>query len=266
MKHPSELRGTGFQRYSRIPEIDISRHDVTLPGLPVELAGTTIVQLSDFHRGCGNTDELIEAAVTLANNLEADYIVLTGDFINQHRRDVLPAVKMTARLRARRGVFAVLGNHDYRGDPVLLSSALETASIAMLTNRAIRLSHNLWLSGIDDMEKGEPDLAAALCPIPEEAAAILLSHNPEVIDIVPEGRPILILSGHTHGAQIRVRAPSPESICRRHLGTRYAHGWYYRSAVKMYVNRGIGVTGPWPLNRRHNCPPEIAVFSLLAVP
>src|SRR5688500_7294918 len=81
-------------------QIEITRHDVPLPHLPAELRGLTIVQISDLHRGCGGTDGLIQEAVQRANELAPDFIALTGDFVDEHKRDVLPAVKAVSALRA----------------------------------------------------------------------------------------------------------------------------------------------------------------------
>jgi uncharacterized protein len=244
------------------PQIEITRHTLALQGLPAELHGATIVQISDLHRGCGNTDALIESAIGHANVLDPDFIFLTGDFINSRTRDILPVVKMVSGLRAKRGIYAVLGNHDHRGDTALLISALEAAGIIVLVNRAIRTQEGLWLAGVDDFREGKPDLKAALRNIPPGAPAILLSHEPKAIDMVPPDQPLVILSGHTHGGQLNFRFFPAALICRLHLHTGYVHGWYERGKVRLYVNRGIGVTGHGPMARRINCPSEITQFTL----
>jgi hypothetical protein len=73
---------------------------------------------------------------------------------------------------------------------------------------------------------------------------------------------MLMLSGHTHGGQIVLPFPNPWLICRFHLKTRYVHGWYRLGPAQLYVNRGIGVTGPALFARRFRCAPEISVFRL----
>jgi len=243
--------------------IELTRHDVELVGLPPEQSGITIVQISDFHRGCGNPDALITTAVGCVNALEPDYVVITGDFIDGRRKDILPVVKLVSGLCAKRGTFAVLGNHDQRADPELLRTALEAANINVLDNRNVELSPGLWIAGIDDMREGRPDLDKALNGIPERAGPILLSHIPNVFQHVSANRPMLILSGHTHGGQLNIPFLTPYVVCRIHLNTPFVHGWYQNGNVRMYVNRGIGVTGPNPLNRRFRCPPEITEFRLI---
>lgn len=242
--------------------IEVTTHDAAIPFLPHSLAGTTVAQLSDFHRGCGNSDALIRAAVAQTNALEADYIFLTGDFVDGKKKDILPIAEMMSGLTARRGIYAVLGNHDQRDDPKLLRTSLEGVGIPVLMNEARELEPGFWLGGVDDLLEGEPDLNGTLAQLPEGAASILLSHNPNALNKVSEDRPLLILSGHTHGAQIALPFPTPYMVCRLHLGTRYVHGWYERGEARLYVNRGIGVTGSGFFARRYKCPPEITLFTL----
>ncbi len=253
-------------RGGSISKIEVTRHDLFLPGLPAILEDASIVQLSDLHRGCGGTDALIEAAIGHANLLEPDYLFLTGDFADGPKGDILPVVKMVSGLRARRGIYAVLGNHDQRGDPVLMRSALEAAGITVLENTAQPLEEGFWIAGIDDLREGPSDLPAALASLPQDRPAILLSHDPVVLDRLPEERPLVILSGHTHGGQIVLPFPTPAMICRIHLKTPFVHGWYHRGKLRMYVNRGIGVTGAWPLARRINCLSEITQLRLRRAP
>jgi predicted MPP superfamily phosphohydrolase len=246
-------------------KLEVCSQDIPFAGLPTELSGKTAVQLSDFHRGCGNTDEIIQEAIHTANALEPDYIFVTGDFVDHKKQDILPIVRMVSGLRARRGVFATLGNHDHRGDPLLLESALEAAGITMLTNRALELEPGLWLAGVDDLYEGEPNLEASLQKVPPDVACILLSHHPGALDLVTKERPLTILAGHTHGGQIVLPFPTPEMVCWQHLRTRYVHGWFQRGAVRLYVNRGIGVTGWGPLARRFRCPPEVTWFRFVSM-
>jgi predicted MPP superfamily phosphohydrolase len=243
-------------------ELEITRHEVALDYLPVEANGISIAQISDLHRGCGHTEALICEALAVVNSLEPDYIAVTGDFVDEHKKDVLPAVKMVVGLRARHGVYACLGNHDQRGDPVLLRSALEAGGITVLHNRAERTHHGFWFAGVDDIYEGEPDLAATTRGVPDDDALIYLAHNPAVFDQIQNPRNLLMLSGHTHGGQIVLPFPPPWMICRCHLHTRYVHGWYRRGPARLYVNRGLGVTGPNLFARRFRCAPEISVFRL----
>jgi len=246
----------------RKSEIEITTHDVHLAGLPVDLNGISIVQISDLHRGCGNTDALISEAVATVNRLNPDLIAITGDIVDEHKHEILPAVKMVSCLRARHGVYACLGNHDQRGDPLLLSSALESAGIEVLHNRSVEALPGLWFAGIDDLWEGTSDIPAAMEAVPKDSALVFLAHNPSTADQLPYQRDMLMLSGHTHGGQIVLPFPTPWMVCKFHLRTPYVHGWFQRGHAKLYVNRGIGVTGSGIFARRHKCPPEISAFRL----
>lgn len=243
--------------------IEFTQHEVSLPHLPPALKGRRLAQISDLHVGCGGTEDLIRETIGRVNALEADYVVVTGDFVDKHRKDVLPAVKLAAGLRAKRGVYASVGNHDHRADLPLLMSALEAAGFTVLYNRAVEVEPGLWFAGVDELYEGTPDLKAAFQDIPPTAATVLLAHHPNTLDLIPPERSPLILSGHTHGAQIVVPFPPPRLVCRYHLQTEYIHGWFTRGNSKLYVNRGIGVTGNRLLARRFRCLPEITLFELV---
>ncbi len=252
-------------RESLSDPIELTRHVVALPGLPERLQGITLVHLSDFHRGNGNTDPVIEATIESAASLEPDVVALTGDFVNHRREDILPIVKMVSRLRAKHGVFAIPGNHDYYADAMLLESALEAAGVYVLKNCARELQAGLWIAGVDDLLEGSPDLNRAMEGIPTDAPVILLAHNPNFLyRLASETRPILMLSGHTHGGQFAFPMIPPKLICLLHLRTRFVHGWYRQGSVQMYVNRGVGCSGWGVLARRFRCHPEITHYTLTA--
>src|SRR5687767_1888838 len=94
--------------------IEVTTHDVDMPGLPENLDGIRIVHLTDFHVGCGDSATVSCAAVEEANALSPDLLLLTGDYVNRRRQEIQPAERILSRLRARLGIFASLGNHDYR--------------------------------------------------------------------------------------------------------------------------------------------------------
>ncbi|MCC6731140.1 MAG: metallophosphoesterase [Chthonomonadales bacterium] len=239
-----------------------SLHEVWLPGLARELDGARIAQVSDLHRAGARFDRVIEEAFRHANRLDPDWTLLTGDFVDRRRRDIEPVAKMAAGLRARRGILAVLGNHDYYAGGVGVARALERQGIEVLVNRALQAAPGLWFAGVDDWLEGRPDLDAALADAPPGAALVLMSHHPGTLDRLPARRPALVLSGHTHGGQYRVPLVPRWLICRLHLRTRFVEGWYRRGPALLYVNRGVGAAGGPILGHRLRCPPEVSAFTL----
>ena len=242
---------------------EIVRQDISLTSMPVEMEGIRVVQLSDLHRGSGkNFDIVIQSAINRANAIEPDYIFLTGDYVNQRRSDILPVVQLLTGLRAKCGIYAVLGNHDHRADPALIESALSAARIHVLNNRAIQLPGGLWLAGVDDILEGEGDLSIALSNVPDNEPLILLAHNPNIMQQIHPNREMVVLAGHTHAGQYHFPFLPPALICKLHLNTWYVQGWYRKNKASLYINGGIGVAGIGPTAFRYRCPSEITVFHL----
>lgn len=239
----------------------VGNERIWLDALPEAFHGLRIVQISDIHHGLFLPKEWLSEAVRQANRLDPDIIALTGDFVTYSRRNIEPAAELLGRLRARFGVYAVLGNHDFRVDPVAVSAALRRQHIDVLRNRHISLrfgSELLYLAGVDDYGYGA-DLRRAIRGVPRGAATVLLAHNPRVIHLASRNGVSLVLSGHTHGGQVNlpllgtVYGRSPERL-------RYKIGWDRMGATQIYVSRGIGtIVLPWRLR----CPAEITHLELL---
>ena len=239
----------------------VNEERIWLDALPRAFQGLRIVQISDIHHGLFLPQEWLSEAVWKANRLNPDIIALTGDFVTYSRRMIGPAAEVLGRLRARYGVFAVLGNHDFRVDADAVSQALRRQRIDVLRNRHVTLwfgGEALYLAGVDDYGYGA-DLRRAVRGVPREAATVLLAHNPRVIHLASRHNVSLVLSGHTHGGQVNlpllgtVYGRSPERL-------RYKIGWDRMGATQIYVSRGIGtIVLPWRLR----CPAEITHLELL---
>ncbi len=236
----------------------VSEYAVELPGLPEGLAGFTLVQLSDLHRhGGGLSDEAIKRAVALANRARPDVAVVTGDFAGSDPRDYKPCAALLKQLKAPKGIFAVLGNHDHWVDDGYPREALRLAGIRLLDNEHVEIAPGLVLAGLDDELAGRPDERRALAGVPKGAALVILAHEPRTCERVKE-RTALLLVGHTHGGQVNLPL-----LARNKLpglrGAKWIAGWYREGRVLMYVNRGIGMIPP---RVRFRCRPEVSVFRL----
>jgi uncharacterized protein len=239
----------------------VNEERIWLDALPSAFQGLRVVQISDIHHGLFLPKEWLSEAVRQANRLNPDIIALTGDFVTYSRRNIGPAAELLGRLRARYGVYAVLGNHDFRVDASAISEALQAQHIDVLRNRHVTLwfgGESVYLAGVDDYGYGA-DLRRAMRGVPREAATILLAHNPRVIHLASRQGVSLVLSGHTHGGQVNlpllgtVYGRSPERL-------RYKIGWDRMGATQIYVSRGIGtIVLPWRLR----CPAEITHLELL---
>lgn len=238
----------------------VNEERIWLDALPSAFQGLRIVQISDIHHGLFLPKEWLSAAVRQANRLNPDIIALTGDFVTYSRRNIGPAAELLGRLRARHGVFAVLGNHDFRVDSEGITRALSRQHIDVLRNRHVPLrfgGESIYLVGVDDYGYGA-DLRRAIRGVPSGSATVLLAHNPRVIHLASRNNVSLVLSGHTHGGQVNlpllgtVYGRSPERL-------RYKIGWDRMGATQIYVSRGIGtIVLPWRLR----CPAEITHLEL----
>ena len=243
--------------------VEITRQDVTIRGLPRALHGATFAHVSDIHGGFADLEKVYEEALIHVNQSNPDFIFFTGDYVDKRNaRREYPMAEYLQRFRAKRAVFGCFGNHDHLCGKAWTRKMLERAGVQVLDDESVRLESGLWIAGIDDMHEGKPNIARALADLPADQTSIVLSHNPRLIEKA-KGRDILILSGHTHGGQFRLKFPPPVVICYAHLRCWQVAGWYTRGQSRLYVNRGLGVTGK-PF--RIDCPAEIGIFRMVPDP
>jgi hypothetical protein len=249
---PVSLRACNLRSFQ--DAIEITDHRISVAGLPEPFRGFRIVQLSDIHHGLYLPLQALVDAVEMTNRLKPDLVALTGDFVTYSRAYIEPAATILGLLRARFGVFAVLGNHDFRVGADDISRALRRERIHVLRNRHASLhldGRALYIAGVDDWGYGA-DLHRAVHRIPHGAPTVLLAHNPAIIRHAARHAVSLVLSGHTHGGQVNL--PLVGSIFGRPDAMRFKVGWDRLGSTQIYVSRGIG-TVVLPLRVR--CPAEI---------
>jgi uncharacterized protein len=220
-----------------------------------------VVQLSDLHLQDIHPFE-IDVASTVSS-LAPDVIVFTGDSID--KRDRLGVLdEFLGTLATATPKYAVLGNWDYwsRAPVGELRTVYERHGCRLLVNETVVHEHDgrvIHFSGADDLLGGKPDIAR-LTTTEVGLPHVLLAHCPAYRDRVEHRasrRFTCMLSGHTHGGQIRLLGFAP--VLPRGSGG-YVSGWYHdRSALPLYVSRGIGTS---MLPARFAAPPEIAVFEI----
>ena len=231
------------------------------------------------------TVEHIGTIVERTNALNADAVVMLGDYVAGHRhmKRQVPASEWAsalAQLKAPLGVHAILGNHDYWDDrevqrngqgSTVARRALEAAGIPVYENDAVRLTkdkHPFWLAGLGDQlaylparhfrpvrRIGIDDLGATLAKVTDNAPIILLAHEPDIAVRVPP-RVALQLSGHTHGGQVRLFGWSP--VVPSRYGNRLAYG-HAKFNCDVIVSGGLGCS---IMPFRLGVPPEIVLVTL----
>ena len=193
--------------------------------------------------------------------LAPDLILLGGDYSHREGRFIAPCFELLAALSAPLGVYGVLGNHDYMHGVAETRAAMKRAGVVELTNRAVPVTLNgetLHLAGVDDLWRGQPDVAAALRGVTMSDACVMLSHNPDVAETMRDRRVGLMLSGHTHGGQVAVPGYGAPLVPSRY-GRKYAHGLVEAPATRVYVSAGTGMS---VLPVRVGCRPEITRITL----
>ncbi|MDY7227753.1 metallophosphoesterase [Hyalangium rubrum] len=233
---------------------------VRVDGLPAELDGYRIGQISDVHCGPYVSEERVSSWVSRLNALEVDLVAVTGDLITHGSSHVEPVARALGGLRAKDGAFACMGNHDYFTDGEHLVRALERQGLTVLRNRGVvveRGGARLYVAGVDDTWTSRHDLARALAGRPPGAPTVLLAHDPELFPQAQARSVELTLSGHTHGGQLAVPGVRRLSLAR--FITRWTAGLYRHGRSWLYVNRGVGTTGP---PARLGAPAELAVITL----
>jgi uncharacterized protein len=267
----------------------ITRYDLR-PGRWPQGLDLTVAVIADIH-ACHPwmTAERIRSIVATTNALAADIIVLLGDFVvgGRFRRRFVTAevapeewAEALSALRAPLGVHAILGNHEWWSDPEVQKTwkgppasraVIESVGIPVYENDAVRLAKDgraFWLAGLGDQDAflpsrrlhpgrryGVDDLAGTLAKVTDDAPIILLAHEPDIAARVPE-RVSLVLSGHTHGGQVRLFGWSP--VVPSRYGNRFAYG-HVRERCDLIVSGGLGCS-IMPL--RIGMPPEIVLVTL----
>lgn len=253
---------------------------VKIANLPKSFKGYKILQISDVHSGSFFHPEKLRSAIDLINQQNADLVLFTGDMVNNFADEFKPFINLFSTIKSNDGKFSVIGNHDY-GDygewnskeehaqniPKLIEYERQ-AGFRTLRNENVAIERNgekLYIIGVENWgEKPFPqygDLDKAVKGVPENAAKILMSHDPTHFDRIVKFHPSnisLTLSGHTHGMQFGIDLKNFRWSPVKFRYKKWAD--LYESEGKfLYVNRGFGVIG-YP--GRVGIEPEITVFEL----
>lgn len=273
----------------------INKIKVPIENLPDEFEGFTITQISDLHTGSFDSKSAVERGISLVNEQKSDMIVFTGDLVNFKIEEIEGFEDVYRQLKAKEGVYSVLGNHDYFGggfekaEKVIngeliqyrkylkddahfqkVIAAHKSFGWNILLNENVILQKNdkkMALIGVENSGKlphfpDEGDLKKAVQGTEDSHFKILLSHDPSHWDreVRKEFKDIaLTLSGHTHGAQFGIEIPGIKWSPVKYMYKQWA-GLYSENKQHIYVNRGFGFLG---FSGRVGIRPEITVLELV---
>jgi predicted MPP superfamily phosphohydrolase len=240
--------------------------NVTLPDWPGAFKGLRVAVFSDLHAGSPHiTMNKIRRVVGMANATQPDLILLPGDFVIQNvfgGQFIEPEhfAAELKNLKARDGVFATLGNHDWWYNAPRTKQALERAGIRVLENQAFKIERGgsaIWLAGLGDEWEGRPDISGTLKQVTDQSPVIAFTHNPDLFPAIPS-RIALTIAGHTHGGQVALPFIG-RPIVPSKFGQRYAIGHIIENDKHLFVTPGIG-TSILPV--RFGVPPEISLLTI----
>jgi predicted MPP superfamily phosphohydrolase len=249
-------------------KLDVKRIDIKSSRWPSNYKKLKIAFLTDLHVGCMSVNlSKLKKIVEQVNALNADIILLGGDYLTTSAESVFkkyiePSIiaAVLSDLRARLGVYSVLGNHDWVNDGIGMWNALEVNNIKVLENDAVFVeneNNGFWIVGLADYLTRLPNYRKAMKKASSDRPKIVLSHDPITFrDCI--GDPVIQLSGHTHGGQVRlpfvgaVASPTP-SIPRR-----WMYGLAEDNNHKLLVSSGVG-TSILPIK---NTPNEVILLTV----
>lgn len=259
----------------------VRNRDIVINGWDTAFDGFRIVAVSDIHGGSnGGSAANIRHLVETVNEQRADIVVLLGDFVSYDRSRQMVKMPITeiagylGEMRAKYGVFAVLGNHDgWYGDEKV-ASELRTAGITILKDEMATVSqntHKLRIFGIRDhfemgsWRKFDSDLREKLSDSEQEGGILVLEHSPDVFPVINEFNTFgedfkLMIAGHTHGGQVWLPIiGSP--IVPSSYGQKYNYGHIIENGRHLFVTTGTGTS---ILPMRFLMPPEVVVLTIRA--
>ena len=242
----------------------ISEVRVPIPGLPRDLDGLRLVQVSDIHLSPFLSEKQLGRAIDMANETRPHIALVTGDLISRLGDPLDACIRQIARLRADAGVFGCMGNHEsYAGVEDYTAAAAARRGVRFLRSENTRLrfgNATLNLVGVDYEPFHSIYLAGAARMMAAGCLNVLLSHNPDVFPVAAEQGWDLTISGHTHGGQIGVEILR-HNVSPARFYTPYVRGLYQVDRVAGYVSTGLGTVG---LPVRLGAPPEVSLIRLCA--
>lgn len=253
---------SGWGLWVRRRWVDVRTIELPIPGLPRQFDGYRLAHLSDLHIGSYDPKSTGLRWAKMANALEPDLALVTGDLVTSGTKYYEDAAEVVAALRAKDGTFATLGNHD-QWDDKALTQELSSRGVRVLRNEWVDVKRDgasLVIAGVDDLWTKKADLDNTLANRPENTITVLLAHYPDFFPEVTDRNVALTLSGHTHGGQFGVPFLARYLNLARAIGQR-PRGLFREGQSVLCVNAGLGTTGP-PI--RLGIPPEIVLVVLRA--
>lgn len=257
-------------------KVEVNRQTFASPDLPKAFDGYKVVLFSDAHVGSytARNEHALKKAIDNINAQHPDMIVYTGDIQNTQPQDIYRHMDVLSSLKAKDGIYTILGNHDY-GDYICGNTARKVANmretmslekqmgwtLLMNEHRYIdRGKSHIIIAGMENDGDGirfpqKGDIKKTLKGVDDDDFVLMLEHDPSSWrrKIIPDGRAQLTLSGHTHKMQFALFDWCPMSLTGKEV-----NGWYTEDEQSLFVTAGLGGLIPF----RFGAPGEIVVITL----
>ena len=257
-------------------KVEVNRQTFASPDLPKAFDGYKVVLFSDAHVGSytARNEHVLKKAIDNINAQHPDMIVYTGDIQNTQPQDIYRHMDVLSSLKAKDGIYTILGNHDY-GDYICGNTARKVANMRETMSLEKQMGWTLLMNehryidrgkshiiiagmendgdGISFPQKG--DIKKTLKGVDDDDFVLMLEHDPSSWrrKIIPDGRAQLTLSGHTHKMQFALFDWCPMSLTGKEV-----NGWYTEDEQSLFVTAGLGGLIPY----RFGAPGEIVVITL----
>ena len=237
-----------------------------VPGLPRELDGFRIVQISDMHADPRTGDGKLQPYVERINSLKPDLILFCGDLVSSGTAFIERGAAVMGKMEARRGVYACLGDHDHFSDKEMVRQSLQKNGVTVLDNVSTVVpvgTTYLSLTGITNVYRSRPS-PGTLDTIEQQRLRgpvnVLLTHQPSpwLVTFAGDNGYNLFVAGHTHGGQIAFPLPW-FLLTGSSFETGYVSGFYRTGSMFASINNGLGLTLA-PI--RYQAPAEVTLIVL----
>ena len=239
-------------------KVEVNRQTFASPDLPKAFDGYKVVLFSDAHVGSytARNEHVLKKAIDNINAQHPDMIVYTGDIQNTQPQDIYRHMDVLSSLKAKDGIYTILGNHDY-GDYICGNTARKVANmretmslekqmgwtLLMNEHRYIdRGKSHIIIAGMENDGDGirfpqKGDIKKTLKGVDDDDFVLMLEHDPSSWrrKIIPDGRAQLTLSGHTHKMQFALFDWCPMSLTGKEV-----NGWYTEDEQSLFVTAGLG--------------------------
>lgn len=220
-----------------------------------------IAVFADTHFGAGYTLKNFDKVINAINNADVDFVLFAGDLIdnfNAYQEDTSEISQKLDTIKAKRGKYAVFGNHDYGGGAQnYYKGIMENGGFKVLINESINFNTlNFRITGVDDFLIGYGN-KKVVDNLPTDKFNFILCHEPDVFDYFNKEKINAMVAGHSHGGQINI--PILRDKILTELGSKYVKGKYTDENATLYVNPGVGTT---KIKARLFAKPEVTFFEI----